>query len=174
MTRSTPTTTAATAAVVMLKEVRDEQGEVILEVEVALMVGEEVLEVEVGVMGATMVEGLDREVVEVSGTIRWASLVEALTGLVGEDVEGLVEIWEALEVIEVSEVDLEVEGVAVAVDKGLAVSRWIQTHSEEPLDLLTLIKLRRTRDQLKPHRCKDQDPTNLNSYHLLHSKWLLR
>ena len=105
-------------------------------------------------MGATMVEGLDREVVEVSGTIRWASLVEALTGEVGEDVEGLVEIWEALEVIEVLEVDLEVEGVAVAVDKGLAVSRWIQTHSEEPLDLLTLIKLRRTRDQLKPHRCK--------------------
>ena len=157
----------ATAAVVMLKEVRDEQGEVILEVEVALMVGEEVLEAEVGVMGATMVEGLDRVVVEVSGTIRWASLVEALTGLVGEDVEGLVEIWEALEVIEVSEVDLEVEGVVVVVDKGLAVSRWIQTHSEEPLDLLTLIKLRRTRDQLKPHRCKDQD-------HLLHSKWLLR
>ena len=147
----------ATAAVVMLKEVRDEQGEVILEVEVALMVGEEVLEVGVGVMGATMVEGLDREVV--SGTIRWASLVEALTEEVGEDVEGLVEIWEALEVIEVSEVDLEVEGVAVAVDKGLAVSRWIQTHSEEPLDLLTLIKLRRTRDQLKPHRCEDQDTT---------------
>ena len=143
----------------MLKEVRDEQGEVILEVEVALMVGEEVLEAEVGVMGATMVEGLDREVVEVSGTIRWASLVEALTGVVGEDVEVLVEIWEALEVIEVSEVDLEVEGVAVAVDKGLAVSRWIQTHSEEPLDLLTLTKLRRTRDQLKPRRCKDQDPT---------------
>ena len=143
----------------MLKEVRDEQGEVILEVEVALMVGEEVLEVGEGVMGVTMVEGL--EVVEVSGTIRWASLVEALTGLVGEDVEGLVEIWEALEVIEVSEVDLEVEGVVVVVDKGLAVSRWIQTHSEEPLDLLTLIKLRRTRDQLKPHRCKY--PTNLNS-----------
>ena len=142
----------ATAAVVMLKEVRDEQGEVILEVEVALMVGEEVLVGEEEVMGATMVEGLDREGVEVSGTIRWASLVEALTGEVGEDVEGLVEIWEALEVIEVSEVDLEVEGVAVAVDKGLAVSRWIQTHSEEPLDLLTLIKLRRTRDQLKPHR----------------------
>ena len=155
LTRSTPTTTAATAAVVMLKEVRDEQGEVILEVEVALMVGEEVLEEEVGVMGATMVEGLDREVVEVSGTIRWASLVEALTGEVAEDVEGLVEIWEALEVIEVSEVDLEVEVVVVAVDKGLAVSRWIQTHSEEPLDLLTLTKLRRTRDQLKPHRCKD-------------------
>ena len=149
----------------MLKEVRDEQGEVILEVEVALMVGEEVLEVGEGVMGVTMVEGL--EVVEVSGTIRWASLVEALTGLVGEDVEGLVEIWEALEVIEVSEVDLEVEGVVVAVDKGLAVSRWIQTHSEEPLDLSTLIRLRRTKDQLKPHRCKDQD-------HLLHSKWLLR
>ena len=143
----------------MLKEVRDEQGEVILGVEVALMVGEEVLEAEVGVMGATMVEGLDRGVVEVLGTIRWASLVEALTGLVGEDVEGLVEIWEALEVIEVSEVDLEVEGVVVVVDKGLAVSRWIQTHSEEPLDLLTLIKVRRTRDQLKPHRCKDQDPT---------------
>merc|ERR1712180_451931 len=124
----------------MLKEVRDEQGVVILEVEVALMVGEEVLEVGVGVMGATMVEGLDREVVEVSGTIRWASLVEALTGEVGEDVEGLVEIWEALEVIEVSEVDLEVEGVAVVVDKGLAVSRWIQTHLEEPPDLLTLTK----------------------------------
>ena len=155
MTRSTPTTTAATAAVVMLTEVRDEQGEVILEVEVALMVGEEVLEAEVEVMGATMVEGLDREVVKVSGTIRWASLVEALTGEVGEDVEGLVEIWEALEVIEVSEVDLEVEGVVVVVGKGLAVSRWIQTHSEEPLDLLTLIKVRRTRDQLKPHRCKD-------------------
>ena len=155
MTRSTPTTTAATAAVVMLTEVRDEQEGVILEVEVALMVGEEVLEVEVGVMGATMVEGLGREVVEVSGTIRWASLVEALTGEVGEDVEGLVEIWEALEVIEVSEVDLEVEGVVVVVDKDLAVSRWIQTHSEEPLDLLTLIKVRRTRDQLKPHRCKD-------------------
>ena len=155
MTRSTPTTTAATAAVVMLTEVRDEQEGVILEVEVALMVGEEVLEEEVGVMGATMVEGLDREVVEVSGTIRWASLVEALTGEVAEDVEGLVEIWEALEVIEVSEVDLEVEGVVVVVGKGLAVSRWIQTHSEEPLDLLTLIKVRRTRDQLKPHRCKD-------------------
>ena len=141
----------------MLKEVRDEQEGVILEVEVALMVGEEVLEEEVEVMGATMVEGLDREVVEVSGTIRWASLVEALTGEVGEDVEGLVEIWEALEaeVIEVSEADLEVEGVAVGVGKGLAVSRWIQTHSEEPLDLLTLIKLRRTRDQLKPHRCKE-------------------
>ena len=155
MTRSTPTTTAATAAVVMLTEVRDEQEGVILEVEVALMVGEEVLEAEVGVMGATMVEGLDREVVEVSGTIRWASLVEALTEGVGEDVEGLVEIWEALEVIEVSEVDLEVEGVVVVVGKGLAVSRWIQTHSEEPPDLLTLIKVRRTRDQLKPHRCKD-------------------
>ena len=139
----------------MLKEVRDEQEGVILEVEVALMVGEEVLEAEVEVMGATMVEGLDREVVEVSGTIRWASLVEALTGEVAEDVEGLVEIWEALEVIEVSEVDLEVEGVVVVVGKGLAVSRWIQTHSEEPLDLLTLTKLRRTRDQLKPHRCKD-------------------
>ena len=139
----------------MLKEVRDEQGEVILEVEVALMVGEEVLEVGEGVMGATMVEGLVREVVEVLGTIRWASLVEALTEVVAEDVEGLVEIWEALEVIEVSEVDLEVAGVAVVVDKGLAVSRWIQTHSEEPLDLLTLIKVRRTRDQLKPHRCKD-------------------
>ena len=139
----------------MLTEVRDEQEGVILEVEVALMVGEEVLEAEVEVMGATMVEGLDREVVEVSGTIRWASLVEALTGEVGEDVEVLVEIWEALEVIEVSEVDLEVEGVVVVVDKGLAVSRWIQTHSEEPLDLLTLIKVRRTRDQLKPHRCKD-------------------
>ena len=139
----------------MLTEVRDEQEEVILEVEVALMVGEEVLEEEVGVMGATMVEGLDREVVEVSGTIRWASLVEALTGEVAEDVEVLVEIWEALEVIEVSEEDLEVEGVAVEVGKGLAVSRWIQTHSEEPLDLLTLIKVRRTRDQLKPHRCKD-------------------
>ena len=155
MTRSTPTTTAATAAVVMLTEVRDEQEGVILEVEVALMVGEEVLEAEGGVMGATMVEGLGREVVEVSGTIRWASLVEALTGEVGEDVEGLVEIWEALEVIEVSEVDLEVEGVVVVVGKGLAVSRWIQTHSEEPPDLLTLTKLRRTRDQLKPHRCKD-------------------
>ena len=157
MTRSTPTTTAATAAVVMLTEVRDEQEGVILEVEVALMVGEEVLEAEVGVMGATMVEGLGREVVEVSGTIRWASLVEALTGEGGEDVEGLEEIWEALEaeVIEVSEVDLEVEGVVVVVGKGLAVSRWIQTHSEEPLDLLTLIKVRRTRDQLKPHRCKD-------------------
>ena len=167
LTRSTPTTTAATAAVVMLKEVRDEQGEVILEVEVALMVGEEVLEAEVGVMGATMVEGLDRVAVEVSGTIRWASLVEALTGLVGEDVEGLVEIWEALEVIEVLEVDLEVEGVVVVVDKGLAVSRWIQTHSEEPLDLSTLIRLRRTKDQLKPHRCKDQD-------HLLYSNLLLR
>ena len=139
----------------MLTEVRDEQEGVILEVEVALMVGEEVLEAEVEVMGATMVEGLDREVVEVSGTIRWASLVEALTGEVAEDVEGLVEIWEALEVIEVSEVDLEVEGVVVVVGKGLAVSRWIQTHSEEPLDLLTLIKVRRTRDQLKPHRCKD-------------------
>ena len=139
----------------MLTEVRDEQEGVILEVEVALMVGEEVLEAEVEVMGATMVEGLDREVVEVSGTIRWASLVEALTGEVGEDVEVLVEIWEALEVIEVSEVDLEVEGVVVGVGKGLAVSRWIQTHSEEPLDLLTLIKVRRTRDQLKPHRCKD-------------------
>ena len=139
----------------MLTEVRDEQEGVILEVEVALMVGEEVLEEEVGVMGATMVEGLDREVVEVSGTIRWASLVEALTEEVGEDVEVLVEIWEALEVIEVSEVDLEVEGVVVVVGKGLAVSRWIQTHSEEPLDLLTLIKVRRTRDQLKPHRCKD-------------------
>ena len=155
MTRSTPTTTAATAAVVMLTEVRDEQEGVILEVEVALMVGEEGLEAEVEVMGATMVEGLGREVVEVSGTIRWASLVEALTGEFGEDVEGLVEIWEALEVIEVSEVDLEVEGVVVVVGKGLAVSRWIQTHSEEPLDLLTLIKVRRTRDQLKPHRCKD-------------------
>ena len=139
----------------MLTEVRDEQEGVILEVEVALMVGGEVLEAEVEVMGATMVEGLDREVVEVSGTIRWASLVEALTGEVAEDVEGLVEIWEALEAIEVSEVDLEVEGVVVVVDKGLAVSRWIQTHSEEPLDLLTLIKVRRTRDQLKPHRCKD-------------------
>ena len=108
-------------------------------------------------MGATMVEGLVREVVEVSGNIRWASLVEALTGEGGEDVEVLVEIWEALEavVIEVLEVDLEVEGVVVVVGKGLAVSRWIQTHSEEPLDLLTLIKVRRTRDQLKPHRCKD-------------------
>ena len=160
----------------MLTEVRDEQEGVILEVEVALMVGEEVLEEEVEVMGATMVEGLDREVVEVSGTIRWASLVEALTEEVGEDVEVLVEIWEALEVIEVSEVDLEVEGVVVVVDKGLAVSRWIQTHSEEPPDLLTLIKVRRTRDQLKPHRCKDKDlfPTNLNSYHLLHSNLLLR
>ena len=157
MTRSTPTTTAATAAVVMLTEVRDEQEGVILEVEVALMVGEEVLEAEVEVMGATMVEGLGRDVVEVSGTIRWASLVEALTEEVGEDVEVLVEIWEALEaeVIEVSEVDLEVEGVVVVVGKGLAVSRWIQTHSEEPPDLLTLTKLRRTRDQLKPHRCKD-------------------
>ena len=141
----------------MLTEVRDEQEEVILEVEVALMVGEEVLEAEVEVMGATMVEGLGREVVEVSGTIRWASLVEALTGEVAEDVEGLVEIGEALEaeVIEVSEVDLEVEGVVVVVGKGLAVSRWIQTHSEEPLDLLILTKVRRTRDQLKPHRCKD-------------------
>ena len=123
--------------------------------EMLLMVGEEVLEEEVEVMGATMVEGLGREVVEVSGTIRWASLVEALTEGVGGDVEGLVEIWEALEVIEVSEVDLEAAEVAVAGDKGLAGSRWIQTHSEEPLDLLTLIKVRRTRDQLKPHRCKD-------------------
>ena len=94
----------------MLTEVRDEQEGVILEVEVALMVGEEVLEEEVGVMGATMVEGLGREVVEVSGTIRWASLVEALTEEVGEDVEVLVEIWEALEVIEVSEVDWRSRG----------------------------------------------------------------
>ena len=110
----------------------------------------------VAVVGAGLwLAGMGREVVEVSGTIRWASLVEALTGEFGEDVEGLVEIWEALEVIEVSEVDLEVEGVVVVVGKGLAVSRWIQTHSEEPLDLLTLTKLRRTRDQLKPHRCKD-------------------
>ena len=87
-------------------------------------------------------------------TMQWVSLAEVTVTVevVEAVVEGLEETWEVLEVvIEASEVG-EVVGEE---DKGSGASRWIRTPSEELLAPSTLTRLRRTKAQLKPLRCKD-------------------
>ena len=90
----------------------------------------------------------------VLGTMQWVSSAEVTVTVevVEAVVEGLEETWEVLEVvIEASEVG-EVVGEE---DKVSGASRWIRTPLEELLAPSTLTRLRRTKAQLKPLRCKD-------------------
>ena len=112
------------------------------------------LEVTLGEVSVRVIKVVGQVLGAVLGTMQWVSLAEdtVTVEVVEAVVEGLEETWEVLEVvIEASEVG-EVVGEE---DKVLGASRWIRTTLEELLAPSTLIRLRRTKAQLKPLRCKD-------------------